>query len=286
MKKLNQLLPQDSLKGIRLGVSVSSSDDLARLGLLEEHFKLALAEITRSILTLGGKLAYGGHLDPKGYTAFLMKELERYSRRDKPLLVCLSMSEHRKISLKSLTNDIRDIGLLGEIVCLDIDGRVMEPTDDRDNAATPLSKQKDIEKSLSSMRKFMTENINGRVLIGGKRTGFFGNMPGVLEEALLSVEMGHPIYFAGGFGGITHDIVKALRIDDGSWLPDFKNEHGQDDRLTKGMEELCVAIKATNNQSLENGLNAEENRRLAVTHRPSEIAALISLGLGRKFVDN
>lgn len=32
-----------------------------------------------------------------------------------------------------------------------------------------------------------------------------------------------------------------------------------------------------------NGLTEEENQRLAACHRPSEIAALVSLGLGRRF---
>jgi hypothetical protein len=40
-------------------------------------------------------------------------------------------------------------------------------------------------------------------------------------------------------------------VDDGSWLPP------------------------------DAGLDDDENRRLAATHRPSDIAALVSLGLGR-----
>jgi hypothetical protein len=32
---------------------------------------------------------------------------------------------------------------------------------------------------------------------------------------------------------------------------------------------------------LKNGLSDEENRRLAASHRSSDIAALVSLGLGR-----
>jgi hypothetical protein len=35
-------------------------------------------------------------------------------------------------------------------------------------------------------------------------------------------------------------------------------------------------------RSLDNGLTEEEQRRLAVTHRASEIAALVSLGIGRR----
>lgn len=33
--------------------------------------------------------------------------------------------------------------------------------------------------------------------------------------------------------------------------------------------------------ALRNGLNDDQNRHLAVTHRPAEIARLVNLGLGR-----
>lgn len=52
------LLPPDALRGMRLGISVSESTDLGRLGLLEEHFRLALGEITRVVLVSGG----GSHM--------------------------------------------------------------------------------------------------------------------------------------------------------------------------------------------------------------------------------
>ena len=58
-----QLLAADALKGTRIALSASPSPDFERLGLLDTHFRLALAEIARSVLVSGGKLAYGGHLD-------------------------------------------------------------------------------------------------------------------------------------------------------------------------------------------------------------------------------
>jgi hypothetical protein len=58
------LLPSEGLRGARIGISVSDSPDLDRLGLLEIHFRLALAEI--GVLVSGGTLAYGGHLRRDG----------------------------------------------------------------------------------------------------------------------------------------------------------------------------------------------------------------------------
>jgi hypothetical protein len=128
----------------------------------------------------------------------------------------------------------------------------------------------------------MTENTHGRILIGGKRVGFQGDMPGLLEEALLTVEQGQPIYLAGGFGGITLDIAIALGVDDGRWFPALPNAPAADERIVNGMTRLTEATKVTGGKSLDNGLTQAETQRLAVCHRPSEIAALVSLGLGRR----
>ena len=54
-----------------------------------------------------------------------------------------------------------------------------------------------------------------------------------------------------------------------------------DERMLKGLNMLTDFHKRKDWTGLDNGLSNEENRRLAASHRPSEIAALISLGLGR-----
>jgi hypothetical protein len=74
------LLPPDALKGVRLGVSVSESPDLTRLGFFEDHLRMALGEIARCVMVSGGTLGYGGHLSPDGYTTFLIHEVHRYAR--------------------------------------------------------------------------------------------------------------------------------------------------------------------------------------------------------------
>lgn len=129
----------------------------------------------------------------------------------------------------------------------------------------------------------MTEHTHGRVFVGGKRVGFQGKMPGLLEEAILSVEQQQPIYLAGGLGGITYDIAKALDVNTGEWFPEVASAPPFDERTAEGLSRLRKSVKATGRSSLNNGLSAEENRQLAACHRPSEIATLISLGLGRRF---
>lgn len=275
------LLPSNALEGVRIGISVSESPDLARLGLVEMHFRLALAEIARCVLVSGGSLAYGGHLAPDGYTVFLMDELQKYSRSDSPLLVCLAWPEHRRVTISALKAARDSLGVFGEITCLDPDGKVIDPTLNRTEAAQPVDDPELNKRALSSLRRYMGTRIHGRVLLGGKRLDFQGEIPGVMEEALIAIELGHALYLAGGFGGVTADITKALRVDDGTWMPPRSDSPDDDPRLVAGRGLLRTLAEAPTWIGLRNGLTESENRRLAATHRPSDIAALVSLGLGR-----
>lgn len=275
----SRLLPPNALNGVSLGISVSESADLSRLGLLEIHFRLALAEIARCVLLSAGALAYGGHLRANGYTSFLVRELERYQRRDKPLAIYLAWTEHRQMLSETLRDQRRSLGLFGEITLLDLDGNIVGPVE-----APPVLvfTQEERERSLNSLRRVMTRRTHGRILFGGKRNQYQGSMPGVMEEALLSIREGKPIYLAGGFGGITLDIAQELGVDDGKWLP-RSSEDEPDAHAREGMAQLIRSAKETNFKSLDNGLTREENARLAACHRPSEIATLVSVGLSRKF---
>lgn len=274
--KGDPLLEPQALEGLRIAVSVSNSPDLARLGLHETHFKLALGEIARSVLVAGGKLAYGGHLQPDGYTAFLVGELQRYSRRDRPLRICLPASEHGKLTDAQLHDAAAELGLFGEIVCLSADGEpiafIANRTFDPDDAP----------RALSGLRHYMTAETQGRIIIGGKRSGFQGTMPGVVEEALFALEAGQPLYVAGGFGGAAIDIVGAINTEAAAW---FVPQDGaeRDGRLDDALGIIRSLTEGRGWAALNNGLSYDENARLAATPRPSEIAALVGLGMGRRF---
>jgi hypothetical protein len=275
------LLKPDALNEVRIAISASESSDLLRLGLVETHFRLALAEIARSVLVSGGKLAYGGHLDPDGYTVMLMKELHRYGRRDRPLRIYLAWQEHRKLSKAEYNKQVEDLGLSGEIVCLDLTGKPTSWDSGRGADPEPVTDASTRIQALSGLRVHMAQNENGRVIIGGKRSGFEGAMPGVLEEAVASIANGQPLYVAGGFGGVAADIVMRMGILGADWLPKLADAHAPEARLVAGLDKLSMLVK--NQGWPKNGLLDTENAQLAATHRPSEIAALVSLGLGRRF---
>lgn len=274
------LLPPDALSGVRIGLSASESPDLSRLGLVETHFRLALAEVARSVLVGGGKLAYGGHLNPDGYTTFLMHELQRYGLRNRPLRVCLSWTQHRELTLEELSLCKIELGVFGEIVCLDSDGIEIDPTVGRGPEGIAISDDKLRKRSLTGLRLYLACNTSAQILIGGKRDGYQGDLPGVLEEATIALQKRKPLYLAGGFGGMTADILRVLRPKDALWL---RTAPPTSSRISAALSKLTELVAEADTRDLNNGLSAVENARLAATPHPSEIAALVSLGLGRRF---
>ncbi|MFK3980060.1 hypothetical protein ACI2K4_06715 [Micromonospora sp. NPDC050397] len=275
------LLPVDSLAGVRLGISVSESTDLARLGLLETHLRLALGELTRTVLLTGGSLLYGGRLAPDGYATFVATELHRHTRRDRPLELCLAWHEHRRMTLSDLERFRQELGLVGRLVCLDPNGVPIAPADGRGEPPEPVTEPRDRHRALTGLRHFMRDRQHGRVFVGGRRYGFEGSTPGLMEESLVALRAGQPIYLAGGFGGVTSDIARLLGVDDGDWLPPDPREPSPEPGFLAGCDLLRELTSAPGWSGLANGLSDEENGWLAVTHRPSDIATLVGLGLGR-----
>ncbi|WP_339113975.1 hypothetical protein [Thioclava sp. GXIMD2076] len=277
-KQRAELLPADALKGKRLGISVSNSPDLDRLGLTETHFRMTLGELVRSVVIAGGDLYYGGHLQPEGITTFLIEELHRYGRRDRPLKVCLAWSIHRSMSKEQIAEQKDFLGLFGEIHFLDSNGDRLEgPLNEE-----PVSEFSSEERAgaLSGLRNYMAKNTDARIVIGGKRDGFEGAMPGIVEEVLLSLESKQPVFLAGGFGGAAVDIIRVLRPGSAEWFP-LSPETRNDSRLLDSLERVSEVASRMEWDGLKNGLSEEENSLLAASYRPSEIAALVGRGLGR-----
>lgn len=273
-----ELLPADALKGKRLGISVSDSSDLDCLGLTETHFRMTLGELTRAVVIAGGNLFYGGHLQRDGITNFLIEELYRYGRRDRPLKVCLAWTVHRRMSAEEIAEQQEFLGLFGEIHFLALNGSRLDGL--VNEAGHDVFSPEQRAKALTALRSYMTCNTDARIVIGGKRAGFEGAMPGIVEEVLFSLECRQPLFFAGGFGGATLDIIRALRPEYAEWHPIQPNECDEDTRLAQSLNRIVEVAAAQGWDGFENGLSEDENRLLAASYRPSEIAALVGKGLG------
>ncbi|MCY1232787.1 SLOG cluster2 [compost metagenome] len=123
---------------------------------------------------------------------------------------------------------------------------------------------------LTAMRARMSQVSDARIVLGGRVDRYMGSMPGIAEEALLSMRIRQPLFVVGGFGGCARDIAEALALvgDRGSESSNWANR--KDFREYSG-------------KNLHNGLTAEENEILARTPHIDQAVALILRGLTKVF---
>ena len=275
------LTSPNALSGLRVGISVSDSEDLPRLGLSPEHAELAVGEIARALLINGASLVYGGRVKPSGFTQFLMHEVRRYGRHA-ALTLCLAAPEHRKMSLAELQEVNEELGTKGMVICLDEDGNEMldilltkatEPDPLLDNAAQ--------QRSYSALRRYLGTVTDARVLVGGRLSSFAGEMPGVIEEAIVAIKAGQPIFVAAGFGGAAALVAKALQIDDLSWAPADFPARTADPRIANALRQLTTAATTAGWSLRGTRLDDSEVGCLSASHRPGEVASAIARGLAR-----
>lgn len=273
------LVARDALTGVCVALSVSESKDLHRLGLMEKHCRLAVAEIARSVFLAGGTIIYGGRLQPEGFTQVLMDEVLRYSDNRQALTICLPWSEHIKISLRDLKAMDKRLGSSARLMLMALDGNAVT-VDDMRRVGRPEDSSLEPPRALSAMRKHVTECTQARVLVGGKLSGFQGDMPGVIEEALLSLAAHQPLYVAAGYGGAAAAAARALGHDDLHWAPPDFPQDVQDPEAADALERLA---QYSHGNRADDGLSILQRQQLSATHRPGTIAAILVQGLARQF---
>lgn len=269
------LVSRDALKGTRVALSVSGSADLRRLGLTASHLELLVAEITRAVVLAGGTIVYGGRLRPDGFTQVIMEEVHRYSDQRQALEIYVPLSEYRDIPLADLKQIDTRLGMSGTLKLVSGEG---EPRSIRELADRLNSDSASDVNALTSMRRLVSRIADARIVVGGKLTDFAGTEPGVIEEARMTLEESRRLYVAGGYGGAGAAIAHALVSDDFSWAPPGIFEGLDSAAVQAALDSLKVAYVSS---QIDDGLDSNERKILAVSHRPANIATLLVLGLAR-----
>lgn len=296
----DMLLRRYALQGKTIGVSISESDNLTELGYGVPHLKDAVIEIARYILASGGKLAYGGDMRQGGFTELIF-DLLAYYKADKTLQPYERFYSFLAYPL-STTLTLEKQAELRQNVSF----KKVAPPNDLQIANTNEFLKPDSPENLyvwtrclTKMREEMEAECNARIFIGGRTKGFKGKCAGILEELLIAIEHHHPVYLVGAFGGITKDIIEALK---GSKPDSFSNEYYFDNDDYKKMfllfngnhpnnkidypKYLSQLQKIGLNKIAEqNGLSVEDNLRLTTTPHISELVYLILKGLTKRFTN-
>ena len=164
--------------------------------------------------------------------------------------------------LDSLAQEVDDVA---DLMFLDMEG---SPITMERRKTIPTSEPDDEvwATGLTAMRQTMRGDINARILLGGQVENYKGRMPGIAEEALLSLQSGQPVFLLGGFGGCARDIAEALGLAD-TWAGSRERWQGR------------LELEGYGPDSLNNGLSPDENRVLAQTPYMDQWLPLLLRGL-------
>jgi dihydroxyacetone kinase DhaKLM complex PTS-EIIA-like component DhaM len=193
-------------------VSISESPDLSELGLEPDHVQEALERLTQHLLARGATVAYGGDLRAGGFTQQLLRFANRYcTPTAKPggagLVHYFPWPSYLAVDPDELAEHHRLLSDFGSLILVA-----------RNGATAPLPARRDqiqlesqaIAEGLTSMRRRMSADCDARIVLGGRVDGYAGRLPGIVEEAVLSIAARKPLFVLGGFGGAASDVAQAL----------------------------------------------------------------------------
>lgn len=256
-----------------VAISTSESPDMPALGLSDEHLRDAMAEIARHLLALGARLVYGGDLRQHGFSELLFELVARHRRDaggdDEATGVTnyLAWPVHILQSVTTLESAVADLDGSAELVCLELDGTRLSMAE-RHRLTSRQPTEDEWTNGLTGMRRTMLAETNARIVLGGRVDRYKGAMPGIGEEALISLRDGQPLFLMGGFGGCARDIAETIGLV-APWAVSRPSWAGR------------AAFSSFSAASLNNGLTDEENATLARTPHVDQAITLILRGLVR-----
>lgn len=278
------------LDGKKVAISISESPDAPTLGIGKAMFEDLSVELARHLLISGAHLVYGGDLRPGGFTELFKDLAYQYGiyEKDKTLKnyfinylawpIYIGMSPTTQAEYKSC-----------RVICQKATIPNTIPTNLHEKMVPPTSVENLYywAESLKAMRQEMEANIDARIILGGRVTGFKGYLPGLYEEAINAANAQHPIYLLGGFGGAALRLIKLIKGETTSeklFEECCSNRSYQEfvsyiDKEKEEMNFKALDIYVNNMGVLNNGLSDDENERLFVTTNVTEIIALVLKGL-------
>ena len=224
-----------------------------------------VVEISRYILNAGGKILYGGSGSCDGYVNLFSQISEKYGKikvdsegKDVPEGEAYIYNYYAWPYMNALSDD--DMAYLKHChLCAkqiypngisEEQKKLIPSTQDEEG-------KKQIISSLSHMRDVRCREARAFIIVGGKTKGSLTPIPGILEEYIKARATKKPIYLLGGFGGEAALISKSVI----------------------SRETIIESIQDDTYESLNNGLNKEENIRLLLSTNVFEIIRLIIRGM-------
>jgi hypothetical protein len=294
------------LAGRILNLSISESDDSVKHGFPAWQVNRVTLQVVAALFGQGASILFGHDWREDGVMAAVygfarqMQTPIPLSRRDaateaQPVLRNLlpwpdsPYLPERELEGLRPTLRVEQAGLPEELAPNDQEARRADP----DQALYRYIRAR----GLTFLRHRLDDSCHARLCLGGRRSGSAGRYPGVIEEALIALRSGRPLYLASMLGGAAEQLVNAI---EGTPMPDDFcpqtpleglyenppvrefNESTQRDRIVDraavwaefrqaGLEGIAAA----------NGLTKHENAELLRAPSLDQVIEFVLIGLSR-----
>lgn len=278
----------------KIGISISENEDLASLGYSNIHLRDLTIEIARHVLINNFVLVYGGDLRREGFTemfsdlAYQYRSIGSYKgfyfENFFSYPIYCQITRQNELEFKRNRTKVIKVS----------PPKDLEVSSEQYLLPSTLENKFVWARSLSHMRNQMIAETGARLLIGGKCDNYLGKLPGIIEEAKITISQNKPLYLVGAFGGASKQITDVLKGKTFSFanssfhqsqeyksFKDFYNSKMQDEQIEIKSLEQFFKDYSVKNISDRNGLTIDENLRLFDTPHLSEIMSLIFTGLTR-----
>jgi hypothetical protein len=312
---LQRFAQNRSIVGRRIALSLSESTDIKRFGLDKVHLDATMIETSRYLLLKGATLAYGGYIGGEGYTQKLFELVQTY-RNSSQTPTIHPIVNFRYWPLEPLSAD--ELAPYKQSMVVE---PVARPTDIDDSLEAQFRKAPSQSAEVSGLNRFvvargLTEmrahqadvnrsGVVARIVMGGKfgpttvvhngqqeTRWYTGRVPGVLEEVILSLQTGQPVFLLGAFGGAARLVLDLLRGSDreeATWdyqkgapnAIEMRQLYEQRGLTWLDYPAITEMLRSRGLAGLNPLLTPSEHEQLADSVDPLEIAEIILTGLNK-----
>jgi hypothetical protein len=298
--------PQRPLAGCVVNLSVSESDDSTQRGFPSSQVNRVTLQIVSALFGQGASLVFGHDWRDNG----VMEAVYGFARQVQspiPLSRAQADAENEPL-LRNLVPwpdkpylSGPELEQLSSTLRVELAGlpRELEPFEAEARRADPNNTMFRYirARGLTFLRRRLNDTSHVRFCIGGRRSGYAGRYPGVIEEAFLAVTHNKPLYLAGVLGGATNQVLDAFEgremADDFCHTSPLEalyaappaKETDLATRTDRVIDRIAVwkAFRETGRERLarNNGLTVEENNELFHTSVIERAIELVLIGLSR-----